>query len=127
MRAKSFFYVCAGLFLLALGYHFGAGSARAEYANGYFFGATHSGSVRVAAVDGRVWSLGGAGGSWMQIASVPQTYGAIAAFDGWWVLTTTGYVWEYNSDGTWHGAGYAPVGATAARQESFGAVKARYR
>ena len=30
MRAKSFLYVCAGIFLLALSYHFGASSAGAQ-------------------------------------------------------------------------------------------------
>jgi hypothetical protein len=30
MHAKRFFYVCAGLFLLALSYHLGARGARAE-------------------------------------------------------------------------------------------------
>ena len=30
MRAKNFFYVCAGIFLLALSYHFGATSAGAQ-------------------------------------------------------------------------------------------------
>jgi hypothetical protein len=30
MAARKFFYVCAGLFLLALSYHFGAGTVRAQ-------------------------------------------------------------------------------------------------
>jgi hypothetical protein len=32
-RAKAFFYVCAGIFLLAFSYHLGAQSANAQVAN----------------------------------------------------------------------------------------------
>ena len=90
MRAKSFFYACAGLFLLALGYHLGAGNAHAEFANGYYFSATHNGDVRVATLDGVVWSLGGANSSWQRLASIPLAHEPIAAFDGWWALSDDG-------------------------------------
>ncbi len=57
--AKKFFYVCAGLFLLALTYHFGARSAIAQAgATGFGFTAD-AGYLLVMTPNGDVYASGG--------------------------------------------------------------------
>jgi len=70
-RAKSFFYVCAGICLLALAYHLGASTAQAQLSGGAFVsisgGAalTSTGDVYVAPETGTAagayqhWTLAG--------------------------------------------------------------------
>jgi len=67
MKARAFFYVCAGVFLLALSYHLGARTAMAQAPanpvvamNGSVFAVTANGDVyREEAGDGSRWTLRG--------------------------------------------------------------------
>ncbi len=102
--AKKFFYVCAGLFLLALSWHFGAKSAGAQA------GTNVTGFTAI------------------------TTPGSSNQRD-LWVLTANGdlFVTSYGSGNCLPDVGPACFkgniwgGATSARQESWGQVKARYR
>lgn len=90
--AKKFFYVCAGVLMLALAYHFGATSATAQLTSNDIAGvaADGYGLVTVVTVSGEVYR--GA-------ASVPY----------------------------FHAGNLFTGGATATQQETWGAVKQRYR
>ena len=101
MRARSFFYVSLGILALAAAYHLGATTARAQ-------------------AQGPVAAVGGMPGTYL--SSVDIT-----------VMTQSGDMYTRH----WYGSFDTPLrylgnfwaggGATAARQESFGAVKVRYR
>ena len=97
-RAKVFLYVCAGLLCLALAYHFGATSATAQ-----------AGS-----------SVAG---------FTVQANGPFA-----WVMTPTGDIYRCGIYGDGLDPRYPATllgnfwsGATPVQQETWGAVKARYR
>ena len=70
-RARSFFYVSAGVFLLALAYHFGASTATAQ-APGNPVVAMTSGYNAVLAANGDVYttSSGTLSGPWVRVANV---------------------------------------------------------
>ena len=64
-RAKAFFYVCAGLFLLALSYHFGAQSAQAQTGNVLLTIVFNSNNAMFAAMtDGSVYESSDYGATW---------------------------------------------------------------
>ena len=86
--AKKFFYVCAGIFLLALSYHLGANNATAQGPGNPIVAAA---GVRVYLANGDVYE-------------------------------------EYGNPYEWRMTGNIFMGApTEAQQESWGAVKQRYR
>ncbi len=93
MRAKTFFYACAGIFLLALSYHLGARNAGAQ------------------APGNPVVSLGIGGG------------------DSGVAITSSGDVYYTSGLGysAWTLRGNVFSGATPAKQETWGQLKARYR
>ena len=69
-RAKAFFFVCAGVFLLALSYHFGAMSAGAQ-APGNPVVATFGGAPVVVTANGDVYeAVGGDYNSWQRRENV---------------------------------------------------------
>ena len=88
--AKRFFYVCAGLFLLALSYHLGAGSAVAQAPANPIVGMASptNGSVTVVTADGTVYGNLGSyntpfsivgqvfGGA---VSTTPRTIGSLKA------------------------------------------------
>jgi hypothetical protein len=96
-RAKAFFFVSAGVCLLALAYHFGATSARAQApGNPVVTGFTN-----------------GSNGGGVAITSNGDVYGT---------ATAANYAsWSHI------GNVFAGGGPTPAKTESFGQVKARYR
>src|SRR5438132_215026 len=127
MVAKRFFYVCAGIFLLAVAYHLGARSATAQGSLAECVGFDdYSGS---AIINRELWValntspirvekvLGG---------PVPGTARVVACgYKG--VVLENGEVYR-NPGGGWEDQGTFPFsGVTAATQETWGGVKARYR
>jgi len=131
-RAKGFFFVCAGVFLLALSYHLAASSASAQ------IGALVQGASiqsiapytfpRATACVNRVWRWMGESGG-LHTGSVPvpgaapivatDPYGTVILENGDW-LKFDGSSWVLI--GNLVGGGPIP-----AKQESWGQLKARYR
>lgn len=66
-KAKAFFYVCAGMFLFALGCHFGASAAQAQA----------PGNPVLAGANGVVYSSNG------DAYFLPGLVGLNPSFDGW--------------------------------------------
>jgi hypothetical protein len=88
-RARAFFYVCAGVFLLALSFHLGAQSARAQAPNNPIVCETNG---VVVTANGDVYATPGVGpqpfAHWVYAGNVfggaptattPQTWGQIKA------------------------------------------------
>jgi hypothetical protein len=129
-RAKAFFFVCAGLCLLALSFHLGARSARAQAPGpGWFFAGAYAGSTYITTTTGDTWAYNGAtwSGPWNIFGGASRTIVSMVPGEA---LTSTGEVWYNNSTyaiGTFTNAGVPPIGPTPAKQASFGALKAKYR
>jgi hypothetical protein len=99
-RARAFFYVCAGLFLLALSYHLGARNAGAQYgAQVTGYSCTNASAHFVMTANGYLYLLNATFPGGPLPASSPQLLGNF-----------------------WSGGGPTP-----AQQQSWGAVKSRYR
>ncbi len=130
--AKKFFYVCAGLFLLALSYHLGASSATAqggtvvEGAALQLVPGTPEGN-RASACVNRIWR-------WMRPGGVPQEFpvpvpgtSRIVATDAWQnVLLENGDWYLYSGSGWVYQGSIAGGAPTPAQRATFGQVKARY-
>jgi hypothetical protein len=128
-KAKAFFYVCAGLFLLALSYHLGARSARAQV----------GGSVEAAgvangfnAVVGRTLYTMSFSGSPLARPPVPGSDPIVAADgneSGNQVLLASGDAYFFKPTGTpggWVFQGNLFGAPTPAERTTFGNLKARY-
>jgi hypothetical protein len=131
-KARAFFFVCAGIFLLALSYHLGATSARGDVSGtGWFIAGTDTGgSPYVMTASGDWWRylpsygwlsdlgniFGGSTGGRTIVSLLPGI-----------ALTSTGEVW-YGGLGSrpWVNAGAPPLGPTQATQPTWGQVKAKY-
>lgn len=131
MRAKSFFYVCAGLFLLALGYHLGAKNATAQgqVIEGASIDAFEVGTFpRASACMGRLLSWMGENGALHTTpVPVPGSQRIIATDPHFGTVMLENGDWLKFDGQSWVLMGNLAGGPTPARQESFGAVKARYR
>ena len=130
--ARRFFYVCVGMFLLALSYHLG--STRAQAQSGGFLEAaavrwTGAGiGVRASGVIGRTFYLMLDNGA-QTVASqpIPGAQPIIATEpSGQVVMLADGQLLEYNGAG-WNPLGNLLPGPVPALHESWGKLKARYR
>lgn len=131
--ARKFFYVCAGLLCLMLAYHLGARNATAQAGTGWFISGVGSGSAYVTTASGDVWRyVPGIG--WLN--DLGNIFGAesggrsIVSLIPGEVVTSTGEVWFSSGGvpyGQWINAGVPPLGPTSAQQETWGALKGRYR
>lgn len=129
MRAKAFFYVSAGLFLLALSYHLGARSAGAQSPT-IEASTADAGGYTVAS--GRTLYRIGGNGATEVVGNIPGTAPIVAV--GWQGQTPGGGAIVGLSNGEYHVKGTSGwqyignvFGPTPAQRESFGSVKARYR
>jgi hypothetical protein len=133
MTARKFFYLCAGVFLLALSYHLGASTSDAQ-------GAGLGLVCRLAGTDmystesfctpgGDVYQYWG--GRWTKTSNV---FGGapggrqVVSYDSGVALASTGEVFVssllgYNG---WTSRGFPVGGPTPALQESWGQLKSRY-
>jgi hypothetical protein len=139
--ARKFFYVCAGMFLLALSYHLGASTATAQASgNPVVGGFQESGQTGVITANGdelEFLSSSGEAGTWIRAGNVfagtsvsPVNNPVAAAWtgpigDG--VATAGGDVFHGHLGGVWTYQGNALSSVpTPTIRESWGQVKARY-
>lgn len=131
--AKRFFYVCAGLFLLALSYHLGAHNVTAQ-SSAIQGGMVGFESQGFSGASGRLVHVMNSGGAAGRIgAPVPGDAAIIATSFRGDVENPQGFVLLENEDAYLSsGAAWLFVGnlfdaPTASRSESWGKVKDRYR
>ncbi len=138
-RPKAFFFLCAGVFLLALSYHLGARSAGAQggsiIAVGQVLGGSN-GSNSVGVVGRTLYGRHEGTNGGVSTAPVPGTESivAVSADFGYlngprfYALLANGDCQDWTPSGGWilegNVLGNSPVGATRA---SWGQLKARYR
>ncbi len=125
MRARTFFYVCAGIFLLALAYQLGARSAVAQSGSTIEAAAASSFEGPEVVINRYLWRTGGT------LAEPPVTLDCtvpvpgsspVVGCGGHWVILADGSF--YYSNGTsWTPVGRFPVGGPTAQ----GQLRARYR
>ena len=83
MRARQFFYVCAGILLLVVAYSVGASRAQSQATAATVVAAAPFGQYNAGVIaildDGRVYRgyFGFAPGTWEQMTSVPGTWGTV--------------------------------------------------
>jgi len=90
--AKKFFYVCAGLFLLAFAYHFGASSAGAQAPGNPIVGVTTDGGggVFIALTsNGDAYSSGDRAHTWYRVGNVFGNSPTSAATQSWGQVKST--------------------------------------
>jgi hypothetical protein len=131
-KARSFFLVCSGIFLLALAYHLGAKSAQGQSPSTLLAMTDYprAGSSAVA-LDKAGGIYFGQSRQWSQVGSTPSTPAGI------WSRPSTGEVFIplengdlYRLEADWtltYDSNVFGGGPTPATQESWGGVKAKYR
>ena len=90
--ARKFFYVCGGIFLLALAYHLGARSAGAQATSDPVVGMSSDGNAYggylAVTAGGDVYATGNSGRAWTRVGNVftsaptnakPETWGSVKA------------------------------------------------
>lgn len=126
-RARAFFYVCAGAFLLALSYHLGARSATAQAPA---IEAAGCASGFNAVVGRTLYTMDGGGGAGPQTReTIPGTATVLAAeghSSGNLVLLANGDCYQYQVNVGWVFINNL-LGPTPAQRETFCALKSRYR
>jgi hypothetical protein len=131
-RAKAFFYVCAGIFLLALSYHLGARKATAQAvsnpvtaalgatvatANGDFYGTNMGAWTRF----GNIFSSAGHTSTGPIAAMRMQGAAPVQA------ITSDGDVYSLAPGPLWTFEGNMFSGSTPAARTSWGQLKGTYR
>ncbi len=136
MRARSFFYACAGIFLLALAYHLGAVRATAQAGGPYVVGSFDPDSdPLVIDSSGQMWMMGRANSPGVRVGpvSLPKSGTVLEAtcsvvagsFDGY-VLYADGDAYMFDRT-QWVFLGNVVGGPTPVTRETWGGMKARYR
>jgi hypothetical protein len=133
VTARRFFYVCAGLFLLALSYHLGASTAVAQGAGLGLVckldGTDMYDTQSFCTPGGDVYQYWG--GRWTKTSNV---FGGapggrqVVSYDCGVALASNGEVFASAlfGYGPWTSRGFPTGGPTPALQESWGQLKARY-
>ena len=135
-RAKSFAYISASIFLLALAYHLGAGTAQSQTTG--VIDVANVGYHATSAVIGRVFYFQGSEASPPTSAGLPPIPGTAAVIacgipEGSalpTVVLANGEVWRGGGSqgpGPWELVTTYPIGTTPTKTSTFGSVKARYR
>ena len=131
--ARKFFYVCAGMLMLALSYHLGASTSSAQggavIEGGSIQTVQDNTFPRATACVNRIWRwMGESGGAPIEYPfPVPGTSRIVATDPNGLVLLENGD-WYKGSSGGWTLIGnLAGGGPTQALRESWGQVKSRYR
>jgi hypothetical protein len=129
MAARKFFYVCAGLFLLALSFHLGSVSASAQ--QGTYFTMLDQDFARVGET---VYKLDSQASVWVQLPTAEYTLppdvngGSLVTFNASRAVAVDGRTWfRPQTNVPWTFVGYIPNGGPVATQrQSWGSLKARY-
>jgi len=139
MRARSFFYVCAGLFLLVAAYTMGARQASADFQLSLppviAFSQPDS---RVLGRDGSLWGLGtGPDGyaHWvpetapMLLPAIPPSVSPddVLFWTPRWTITKDGHGWAMGGPRGWTDAGVLPVAPVSSDTRSWSGVKGGFR
>ena len=128
--AKKFFYVCAGLFLLALTFHLGARAARAQAAPEFFVAEVEL-SALAAFPNGDVYGQNATLTGWQPAGNILGAEPAgrtIVQFDGVTALASSGEVFWSNPPGApWRNLGKPGMGAVNVERHTLGQLKARFR
>lgn len=145
MNAKKFFYVCAGIFLLAGAYTIGARNARADlrtstgYILGFWNGNGPGSPAYALRSDGTIWIKSGSG--WQQaappFAPVPFPIDGAILGTQFTVMTQDGHIWTAGTIGG-PGCGIAacwsqdpdfipPPPSVAVQGKTWSGVKDTYR
>jgi hypothetical protein len=133
--AKKFFYVCAGLMMLAAAYHLGASTASGQATQLQWSANVNQWTCAVAM--GRTIHVAQAGAMGDVLPPVPGS-AEIVALDATpnpaqaVVVLADGTCWSYGNGpsggpSSWTPFVYGLSGATPVIRQSFGALKARYR
>ena len=132
-KAKAFFYVCAGILCLAH-YHLGARSARAQAPAVGFVIETNGNPVAILPGGDAYTCSVNFPGQWQFRANVfagnPAGRAIVMADERTAVASSGEVYWDSQGGGygPWVNLGIPPgAGPTAAQQESFGGLKAKYR
>jgi hypothetical protein len=125
-QARAFFFVCAGIFLLALAYHLGARSAGAQ-GGGTVECVGAEGDNGSAVVNHHLYVVSNnLAPSLLDYGEVPSPAKAVACGGGAVVLED-GSVYVYGGHGWEQQGGLLPIsGPTAAQSISIGQLKAKY-
>ena len=130
MQAKRFFYVCAGMFLLALTYHLGARTAQAQGPSEFYVAEVDLSAV-VAFPNGDVYGQNATSTGWEPARNIfgGQPAGrTIVKFDGVTALASSGEVlWSNPPGAPWRNLGIPGVGAVDVQPHSLGQLKVRFR
>jgi len=129
-RARAFFYVSAGILLLALSHHLGARSATAQALgfrvlgeNGPFIAVGES----VYEMDYYGWQPVPPGSPGGDVTLPPVPVSSLVLYLGGQAITQTGEGWIRDGNtGVWHSVG-TPPGVTPAQRQTFGQLKSDYR
>jgi len=127
-KAKAFFYVCAGLFLLALGYHLGANNVLAQSPEQSLVGHVDSKASKFEIVVDRVAYRAVDGLPVQLTGSLPPIPGSspVLAFGNDNALLASGDVYDWTGS-AWRYKGNLIGGPTPAAQKSWGQVKVEHR
>jgi hypothetical protein len=136
-RARPLLIACAGLFLLAGAYLFGAGGVRAQGANQISAGFTTNGEEYAATLDGKIYarSTASPGNPWSRVITVSVTSSVVdltvvpdpaSSVPLYYVYTADGTVWECDQ---LRGCTSTNVftGPVTVQRSTWGQVKTRYR
>jgi hypothetical protein len=126
--ARKFFYVCAGMLMLALSYYFGASTAGAQSGGAIECAGIANGEAATAVIGRYVYFMSRSEPVRLYATSpVPGTSPVIACDRGMVVLEN-GEVWFWYSAGgaEWGLVGSFSGGPVPALRETWGQVKARY-
>jgi hypothetical protein len=130
--ARKLFFSCAVVLCLALAFHLIGTRASAQVGGpGWFLAGTDLGGSPYAVTDSGQWWRYVPSYGWL--SDVGNLFGSaagsrvIVSVAPGMALTSNGEVWYGGVGGVWQNAGVPPLGPTAAKQETWGSVKARYR
>ena len=122
-KARAFFFVCAGLFLLVLAYHLGAQSARAQ-SGGSIECAALDNTTAAAVIGGHYYRQTRTQGVFSVASPVPGPVAACGCNLN--VLLQDGRFFESQDGLGWTQVGALPASPVPTSQQTWGSVKAKY-